>query len=513
LFKLNKDGSGYTELHTFSGSGGDGQAPEAGLVEGTDGGLYGTTSYGGSNQVGTVFKLNKDGSSYGVLRGFGGTGSDGKNPRGLVEGSDGDLYGTTANGGTNGGAGTVFKLSQDGNGYSLLHSFSSGSGDDQMPQAGLMEGSDGALYGTTMYGINLGGTIFKLNKDGSGYSVLHRFSNNDGAAGQFPYAGVVEGSDGALYGTTRSGGTSYNGAGTVFKVNKDGSSYSVLHSFNTRDGDGQNPEAGLLQGSDGSLYGTTPYGGAQTNEVGLGTVFKLNKDGSSYSVLHHFGGTSGDGRVPLAELAEGSDGALYGTTVGGGSNDVGTVFKLNKDGSGYSVLRNFGSSVADGASPQARLVEGSDGPLYGTSVNGGFNDAGTIFKLNKDGSGYSVLHSFSNTGGDGQHPSGKLVKGSAGTFYGTTTGGGDLHFGTVFKLFASTPIIVISRIELDGAAARLNLSGGAAGQPFQIQATTNLDLSVWQTISTNQFALDGKLQFLDTSASNYPTRFYRIATP
>ena len=155
----------------------------------------------------------------------------------------------------------------------------------------------------------------------------------------------------------------WTGNGTVFKLNKDGSGYAVLYNFGSQGNDGYLPDA-VIEGSDGALYGTTQSDGW----TGNGTVFKLNKDGSGYAVLYNFGSQGNDGAYPCAGVVEGSDGALYGTTQWGGRTGNGTVFKLNKDGSGYAVLYNFGSQGNDGANPAAGLVEGPDGALYGTNA-------------------------------------------------------------------------------------------------------------------------------------------------
>ncbi len=261
--------------------------------------------------------------------------------------------------------------------------------------------------------------MFTLNKDGSGFRVLHSFAGS-GGDGQHPFAGLIEGSDGALYGTTVGGGS--NGVGTAFTLNKDGSRYGVLHNFHTNGFDGANPFAGLVEGSDGALYGTTRDGGSN----GVGTVFTLNRDGSRYGVLLSFRPDGFDGQNPSAGLVEGSDGALYGTTCNGGSNGVGTVFTLNRDGSCYGVLCSFRPDGSDGQNPSAGLLEGSDGILYGTTYNGGSNGVGTVFKLNKDGRAYTAVLSFGGLGGDGANSSAGLVEGSDGALYGTTVGGGRL---------------------------------------------------------------------------------------
>ena len=210
--------------------------------------------------------------------------------------------------------------------YQRLKSFTGGDG--ASPTAGLVQGSDGALYGTTFYGGSSGdGTVFKLSTlDGINYSetVLHSFTC--GSDGANAYAGLVQGSDGALYGTTAMGGSSsYSAAGTVFKLSTaDGTTYSetVPYSF-TGGSDGLYPQAGLVQGSDGALYGTTEEGGSS----GFGTVFKLSTDGLVYTVLYSFTGGS-DGGYPDGGVVIGSDGALYGTTYQGGDSGLGVVFKI-----------------------------------------------------------------------------------------------------------------------------------------------------------------------------------------
>jgi uncharacterized repeat protein (TIGR03803 family) len=255
------------------------------------------------------------------------------------------------------------------------------------PFANVIQGSDGALYGTTGFGSPnvLEGTVFKMNTNGAGFTVLHSFTNypNDGAD---PAAALVQGRDGALYGTTSEGGT-YN-AGTVFKLNMDGSGYKVIYSFGQ--GNTAYPEASLVQGSDGTLYGTTSGGPSSK-----GTVFKMTTNGTGFLALHTFTGTSGDGEKPLGALLLANNGALYGTTEDGGSGGGGTVFMLQTSGSGYMVLHPFTGGNDDGESPVAALIQGGDGALYGTTEDGGSNSLGVIFKLNTDGSDYTNLYTFS----------------------------------------------------------------------------------------------------------------------
>ncbi|HWX20328.1 MAG TPA: choice-of-anchor tandem repeat GloVer-containing protein [Candidatus Binatia bacterium] len=358
--------SAFSLLHSFALTSHDGQNPISGLTQASDGALYGTTEYGGDNGLGTIFKVNPDGSGYAIMHSFSSTGGDGRNPEGgLLLGKDGAIYGTTANGGA-GTAGTVFKIAPDGSGYTVLRRFSGADGD--APEAGLLQGNDGFLYGVTVFGgSSFAGTVFRMDADGNNFTVLKNFPGGNEANPED--STLVQGSDGTLYGTTgpRSGAN-----GVVFKLAPDGSGYAVLKTF--AGSDGQEPDAGLLLASDGELYGTTRFGGS----YGLGTVFRLGTDGSSFTVLRSFSGADGSG--PQAGLAEGCDGALYGT-AGGGSAGGGVVFKLNKDGSAFGAVRNFSGSDTSGTGPGGPVVFGSDGALYGAAAGGGSGGAGTVFKM------------------------------------------------------------------------------------------------------------------------------------
>jgi uncharacterized repeat protein (TIGR03803 family) len=238
----------------------DGSDPAAGLVQGKDGFFYGTTTISGSAGYGTIFRVDSTGSNYSTLHSFTNW-PDGAMPvAGLVQGSDGNFYGTTELGGTNSsGAGTVFQLNTNGS-LTILHTFGYGT-DGAKPAAGLVQGTDGNFYGTTYTG-GVGGIVFRISPSGS-YSNLYSFTS---ATDGLPQAGLVLGSDGNFYGTTSAGIT---GNGTVFRISPSGS-YSKLYSF-TGVTNGQTPLAGLVQGSDGNFYGTTKFGG--TN--GHGNVFKL----------------------------------------------------------------------------------------------------------------------------------------------------------------------------------------------------------------------------------------------
>ncbi len=377
---------GLTVLHSFSG-GTDGQQPQAALVQASDGLLYGTTYMGGSNNAGTIFKVSPDGSGNTSIYHFPRNPSNPGGlsyPSGLIQGTDGALYGASAGGGT--GLGSVFRINTDGSGFTTLHVFSQAQHSGYQPSAALIQASDGNLYGTTALGGDYAqGTVFKMQTDGGGFVQLHSLGGPGDA--QQPQAPLVQGLDGFFYGTTPLGGVStvggISGFGAIFKISTNGSE-TVLHSFLPTGGDGQYPFGGLVQGKDGTLYGVTQQGGSTSSggNTGFGIVFRLNPDGSDYAILHKFDPRlGGDGEYPWPGLVIGNDGALYGTAERGGSNDAGVVFKLNPDGSDYTILYTFGSTPTDGSNPRAPLVRASDGGLFGTAPFGGNSNCGTIFRL------------------------------------------------------------------------------------------------------------------------------------
>ena len=467
VFRVDKNG---TQLHvlkafTRTGEGGDGEPlaypdggqPTGGLTEGSDGALYGSSYRGGgggfSGGPGILFRLQKDGTGFTILNDFSGYRREGSLPRAeVIEGSDGALYGTTSTGGTL-DAGTVYRVNKDGSGFAVLKSFDPAT-DGANPLAGLKEGSGGVLYGTTTTGGPFGsGTVFRINKDGSGLAVLKSFDYGTEGAGYYPAATLTEGSDGFLYGTAHTwewrGDGSQIPEGVIFRINKDGSGFAALATVAWLSGGP--PLAEVIEGSDGVLYGTASSGGS-LGYNSYGTVFRLNRDGSDFAVLKSFDyDRPTDGASPNAGLTEGNDGALYGTTYSGGVLGGGTVFRLNKDGGGFVVLKHLGDS-ADGSSPNARLIEGSDGALYGTTVTGGDLGGGTVFRLNKDGNGFEVLLALGSSPGSPAWP-GTLTFGSDGRLYGTSTHGGDLDLGAVFALQIGAPPVTPTIQSLSPAQA------------------------------------------------------------
>jgi uncharacterized repeat protein (TIGR03803 family) len=356
-----------TTLHSFNG--GDGRSPEGALVQGSDGNFYGTTPLGGPHSKGTAFKIDATGSLT-TLHSFSGSPGDGAVPvAGLAQGSDGNFYGTTTSGGMF-FQGTVFRMTPSG-AVTVLHSFNSFFGEGAVPFAGLVQGSDGNFYGTTAFGgAHFKGTVFKIDATGN-LTTLHSFSGSP-SEGATPVAALVQGSDGNFYGTTASGGQHFQG--TVFRITQ-GGALTVLHSFSGFPSEGAVPFAGLVQGNDGNFYGTTALGGTYSK----GTVFNIDATGS-LTTLHSFSGSPSEGANPVAGLVQGSDGNFYGTTALGGTHSRGTVFNIDATGS-LTTLHSFGGSPGEGALPFAALVQGSDGNFYGTTALGGAHGAGTVFKL------------------------------------------------------------------------------------------------------------------------------------
>ena len=421
VYRLNRSGDGYQVLHSFTWSNG---AHPGTLFEGSDGHLYGTCGLGGVFEKGTIFRLQKDGFGYTILRHMGAVTNDGASPL-VSEGTDGVLYGTTYSGGAS-NRGTIFRIRKDGGDYQILHHFRSIPNDGSAPQ-GVIEAKDGKLYGhTRSAGILDGsGVVFSLEKNGSNYVVVRSLSRQDGYE---PYSTLIQGSDGLLFGTTAAGGGPAGwGSGTVYSLRTNGSNFVVLRRFHPSGHDGMNPRGPLIEGTDGALYGTCSGGGASYS----GTVFRLNKDGSQYRALHSFVDAILEGQLPLTSVIEGSDGQLYGTTSSGGLDSAwGTVFAIGKNGSGFSVLHHFTpNSTGDGGSPMTELVQGFDGKLYGTASIG-VNSSGTLFVLGQEGSNYSVIHNFVHTEG----PPGPVIKASDGRLYGVTGRGGGAGLGQVYRM-------------------------------------------------------------------------------
>ena len=356
----------FTTLVNFDGT--NGSEPVFGpLVQGLDGNLYGTTQYD------TVFKVTTVGSLTTI---YNFNSSETQAQVGLALGTDGNFYGTTAYGGTN-SDGTVFKITPEGK-LTTLHTFDSPI-DGSLPDAALVQATNGNFYGITVYGgANGFGTIFEITPSGK-LTTLHGFDDSDGA---YPFGTLIEDTHGNFYGTA-SGGGDYGG-GTVFELAPDGA-LTTLYSFCSADpkscSDGETPYGGLVHAANGNFYGTTYYGGAR----GYGTVFEVSPAGA-LTTLYSFCAQTNctDGKYPQARLAIGTDGNFYGMTTEGGAVNCddpfgcGTVFKLTP-GAVLTILHTFDST--DGYDPVGRLVQATNGTFYGTTELGGTNFDGTLFSL------------------------------------------------------------------------------------------------------------------------------------
>jgi uncharacterized repeat protein (TIGR03803 family) len=349
-------------LSSFSGT--NGANPHSSLVLGTDGNFYGTTYYGGTFGYGTVFQMTPGGTLT-VLHNFNNVTTDGAYPYGpLVQGTDGNLYGTTYVGGRLGG-GSIFKITFSGT-FTLLYSFG-GAGSGTLLYGGLVQGTDGNFYGTTYQGgTTAKGTIFQITPAGV-LTTIHNFAGTDGAG---PYATMIFGNDGKLYGTTNQGGT--NNLGTVFSATTAGS-LTTLYSF--AGPDGKNPYAPLVQGSDGNFYGTTYQGGIYNN----GSVFQITAAGT-LTTLHSFCSPTNctDGSLPYAGLTQARNGNFYGAGSSGGTYGAGVVFKITSSGT-LTSLHSF--TGTDGRFPYAGLAAAPNGNLYGTTYSGGTASKGTVYTL------------------------------------------------------------------------------------------------------------------------------------
>ncbi|MGC9947028.1 MAG: choice-of-anchor tandem repeat GloVer-containing protein [Bryobacteraceae bacterium] len=353
----------FTTLVKFNEA--DGATPFYGaLVQGLDGNLYGTTQWGGTDTTctafrvtgcGTVFKMTPAGKLT-TLHSF--VVTDGANPYGgLVLATDGNFYGTTYAGGAN-GLGTVFRMTPAGT-LTTLYSFAGTDG--SYPVASLLQAANGNLYGTTIQGGTEGaGTIFEITLEGA-LTTLHSFCSDgpscltDGVA---PYGALIQATNGNFYGTTEAGGE--HGAGTVFSMAPGGAT-TILASFDVTDG--ESPYAGLIQASNGKFYGTTTTGAANS----VGNVFEIAA-GGTLTNLHSFGGQGG--LTPYAGVVQGTDGNLYGATFG-------LVYEMTIGGH-ETVIEGLNSD--NGRDVYAAMVQGTDGIFYGTTAYGGANH-GTIYSV------------------------------------------------------------------------------------------------------------------------------------
>jgi uncharacterized repeat protein (TIGR03803 family) len=367
-----------------------------------------------------------------------------------------------------------------------------------VPNGGVLLGPDGGLYGTGSPATQVaGGVIYRSTVNGSSVKTLHQMSIDEGYA---PKAGLLQASNGLLYGTTRLGSrTVAYSTGTIYSVAFDGTGYSTLHTFgvysttnvngNPINADGAYPETALIEGSDGYLYGTARAGG----DNGTGVVFRMSLDGTGFSVLHQFGPVTSaatdsvvknvGGSSPVGSLVQAADGYLYGSATVGGITGRGTIYRIRMDGTGFEVVHEFTdiasanpASNVDGATPLAGLTDGGDGLLYGVASAGGANGVGTLFSIDPVSGLFTVLHDFETANGAG--PSGALIVGSDSLLYGVTAAGGTDSSGKTTSLGT----IYSTARDGTGFAKLYSFTGDEGSAPYgpllQLDATTFVGIAV-----------------------------------
>lgn len=422
-------------------------------------------------------------------------GNAGYEPRaGLVEGTNGNFYGVTYQGGTN-GFGTIFEMTPSG-AVTEVYDFDRTTGAD--PQAPLIVGNDGNFYGIALGGEYSLGTAFQFTSGGA----ISNFCSFLPPAGDSPAGPLIQGQDGNFYGVTEDSAT-FGYYGTAYQLQLNGT-ITTLCSFNATDG--SEPEGGLVQGPDGTLYGTTSTGGT-TNDNGAngyGTIFKVTTNGTFQS-MWSFNETNGSN--PHSRLVFGPDGNLYGTTYGGGTNSYegsgpGTIFRISPAGNFTSLVS---LNDAQGGNIIAGLLLANDGNFYGVTSSGGPDYDGTIFRVTTNGT-FTTLYAFTNA----STAWGTLIQGTDGNIYGTTEFGGTYGYGTVFVMKLAAPVpapVILSTVETNETFA-LTWSA-VSNDTYQVQYSTNLLSTNWTNLNAPVTATNATASGAD-NVTGAAQRFYRV---
>ncbi len=394
----------------------------------------------------------------------------------LMQASDGDFYGTTMEGGVL-GLGTIYKVTAGGT-FTSLRQFTGAAQPTGglYPIAGLAEHTDGMLYGTSSGDFTVVpptyGIAFKMSASGGSFTNFLFFQGQQATnKGIQPLGTMTKASDGFFYGTTQYGGTTPSNYGTIYKINPTTGVLTTVIQFsdNGQNNKGAAPNAKLVNGGDGYLYGTTYAGGP----LNVGTVFRLFVNNGSLTTLATFtnAASPNPGKSPIGAMVLASDGHLYGTTVNGGAFNAGVIYRVNRTTGTVTTIAEFNDSagVKQGAFPVGALVQGNDGFLYGTTANGGTGDHGTIFRTTLGGILTPKLLEFTNLNGavKGSGPYGGLLKAADGRIYGTTQAGGAQGRGTVFRL--TLPATAVTGAATDVTTTTATLNGGV--NPLGLPAT------------------------------------------
>lgn len=407
----------YTKLYDFDNANGYPSVDGGEMMQASNGKLYGVTTSGGI-AWGTIFEFDLSTKVYKKLYSF----PQGHYSRGLTELPNGKLYGVSAQGGTN-YSGCVYTIDLATGAFNTAYDFTNST--LKLPWCSLALASNGKLYGTASgNGTNNKGGIFRFDPSDNTCTVLYNFDGTTSTRS----LGLTQASNGKLYGMTSSLGNNDNG--TIFEFNLTNNSYNVLHNFD--DTNGRSPASVMVQASNGKLYSTSRYGGNNDNNAGV--IFEFNLTGNTYIPVYKFGGTF-NGATPYGSLLQASNGKVYGMTQSGGTNDLGVIFSVDPIQHTFTKLYDF--ELTNGNSPEGSLVQGADGKLYGMA-RGGANDKGVIFQFNPTTNVYTKSYDFD--GSNGAYPSsdGSFISASNGKLYGITAGGGTNNKGVIFEFDPST---------------------------------------------------------------------------
>jgi uncharacterized repeat protein (TIGR03803 family) len=436
LFEYNPANNSYSVIVDFDGTA-KGSDPYNSVIQASNGKLYGLTRLGGVNNVGVLFEYDLSTSTF--TKKYDMVAASGQFPQAsLIEASNGRLYGVTRFGGSS-GAGTLFEYNLGLNSYSVLVSFSTAIGAN--PQAPPIQASNGKIYGTTLVGgSGSGGVIYEYDLGTSTYSVV--FNYTSAITGNQPIGGLIQASNGRFYGTTNAGGP--NALGVLFEFNPAGNTYSVLSAMSSTLG--ANPQAALMQAGNGKLYGTTRVGGANN----LGTLYEFDITGNTHTKLFDF--SSVNGSFPLGAVTQATNGLLYGLTSAGGTQSVGVLYEYNISLSSYT--KKIDLNTSSGGFPNGSLLHAANDKLYGMTSAGGTATAGVIFEYDMGLSTYTKKIDL--TTANGSQPSGGLIQAPNGKLYGMTRLGGASGLGTIFEYDYS----------LNTYLKRIDLTAANGSQPY-----------------------------------------------